>query len=105
MLLLGLLRRYGNQAADMEIQAKEILRDQSAPGSRQRATGRKIEKDVERDTRQPLFRSGAALCFVFLPLTGYYLAPYFHISRHVTWGPYLFAIVLFVYIIGSFFTR
>lgn len=41
--------------------------------------------------------------FIFLPLGGYYLAPYLLISRHVTWSPYLFAVVLFIYIVGIFF--
>ena len=41
--------------------------------------------------------------FVFLPLAGYYLAPYLLISRHVAWPPYLFAIVLCLYITGVFF--
>ena len=43
------------------------------------------------------------LLFVFLPLGGYYLAPYFLISRHVNLPPYVFAIVLFLYITGIFF--
>jgi steroid 5-alpha reductase family enzyme len=41
--------------------------------------------------------------FVFLPLGTYYLAPYFLISRYVTLPAYVFAIVLFLYIIGIFF--
>ena len=41
--------------------------------------------------------------FVFIPLAGYYLAPYLLISRHVTLPPYVFAIVLFLYITGIFF--
>jgi protein-S-isoprenylcysteine O-methyltransferase Ste14 len=43
------------------------------------------------------------LLFIFLPLGGYYLAPYLLISRHVTWPPYFFAIVLFIYTVGIFF--
>jgi protein-S-isoprenylcysteine O-methyltransferase Ste14 len=43
------------------------------------------------------------LLFIFLPLGGYYLAPYLLISRHVTWPPYLFAVVLVIYIFGIFF--
>jgi protein-S-isoprenylcysteine O-methyltransferase Ste14 len=43
------------------------------------------------------------LLFIFLPLGGYYLAPYLLISRHVIWPPYLFAVVLVIYIIGIFF--
>jgi protein-S-isoprenylcysteine O-methyltransferase Ste14 len=41
--------------------------------------------------------------FVFTPLAGYYLAPYLLISRRVTFPPYVFAIVLFLYIAGIFF--
>jgi steroid 5-alpha reductase family enzyme len=43
------------------------------------------------------------LLFIFLPLGGYYLAPYLLISRHVTWPPYFFAMVLFIYTVGIFF--
>jgi len=42
------------------------------------------------------------LLFIFLPLGGYYLAPYLLISRHVTWPPHLFAVVLVMYIVGIF---
>ena len=41
--------------------------------------------------------------FVFIPLAGYYLAPYLLISRRVTLPPYVFAIVLVLYITGIFF--
>jgi protein-S-isoprenylcysteine O-methyltransferase Ste14 len=47
------------------------------------------------------FRIG--LLSIFLPLGGYYLAPYLLISRHVTWPPYFFAIVLFIYVVGIFY--
>ena len=40
---------------------------------------------------------------VFLPLAGYYVAPFLLISRHVTMPPVGFAVVLFVYIVGIFF--
>jgi len=43
------------------------------------------------------------LGFVFVPLAGYYLAPYLLISRRLTLPPYIFAIVLFLYIAGIFF--
>jgi len=46
---------------------------------------------------------GVGLLFIFLPLGGYYLAPYLLISRHVTWPPYFFAVVLFIYTVGIFF--
>lgn len=42
------------------------------------------------------------VCFVFLPLAGYYLAPYLLISRHVVLPPYVFAIVIFLYVMGVF---
>jgi protein-S-isoprenylcysteine O-methyltransferase Ste14 len=40
--------------------------------------------------------------FIFLPLAGYYLAPYLLISRHVSLPPYLLAIVLSSYTLGIF---
>ena len=40
--------------------------------------------------------------FIFLPLAGYYLAPYLLISRHVTLTPPLTALVLVLYIFGIF---
>ena len=40
--------------------------------------------------------------FIFLPLAGYYLAPYLLISRHVTLTPPLVALVLVLYIFGIF---
>jgi protein-S-isoprenylcysteine O-methyltransferase Ste14 len=46
---------------------------------------------------------GRGILFVFLPLAGYYLAPYLLTSRHVKMPPYGFAIVLFIYILGIFF--
>ena len=42
------------------------------------------------------------LIFIFLPLAGYYLAPYLLISRHVTLTPPLTALVLVLYIFGIF---
>jgi protein-S-isoprenylcysteine O-methyltransferase Ste14 len=42
------------------------------------------------------------LTFAFLPLAGYYAAPYLLISRHVTMPPYGLAIILVVYIVGIF---
>jgi hypothetical protein len=41
--------------------------------------------------------------FIFLPLAGYYLAPYFLISRHITLPPWTVALVLCLYIVGIFF--
>ncbi|HEY9776225.1 MAG TPA: DUF1295 domain-containing protein [Planktothrix sp.] len=46
---------------------------------------------------------GVGVLAVCLPLAGYYLTPYLLISRHVTLPPYVFALVLFLYIIGIFF--
>jgi len=40
--------------------------------------------------------------FIFMPLAGYYLAPYLLISRHITLPPYLIGLVLFLYTIGVF---
>ncbi|MBV9877833.1 MAG: DUF1295 domain-containing protein [Verrucomicrobia bacterium] len=42
------------------------------------------------------------LPFIFLPLAGYYLAPYFLISRHVILPPWLVGLVLCLYTIGIF---
>ena len=42
------------------------------------------------------------LLFIFLPLAGYYAAPYLLISRHVTLTPPLTALVLVLYIFGVF---
>lgn len=41
--------------------------------------------------------------FIFLPLAGYYIAPYILISRHNSLPGYLIGIVLFLYTIGIFF--
>ncbi len=46
---------------------------------------------------------GVGISFIFLPLAGYYLAPYLLISRHVVLPPPVFALVLFLYIMGVFF--
>jgi protein-S-isoprenylcysteine O-methyltransferase Ste14 len=46
---------------------------------------------------------GVGFLLIFLPLAGYYLAPWLLISRHVTWPPCFFAIVLFIYVVGIFF--
>ena len=51
------------------------------------------------DEQQPVW---VGVLFVFLPLAGYYVAPYLLISRHVTLPPYLFGAVLPMYIIGVF---
>ena len=43
-----------------------------------------------------------AIIFVFIPLAGYYVAPYLLISRHLTLTPPLIALVLVLYIFGIF---
>jgi len=43
-----------------------------------------------------------AVFFIFLPLGGYYAAPYLLISRHVILPPPLVGLVLFLYIVGVF---
>jgi protein-S-isoprenylcysteine O-methyltransferase Ste14 len=51
------------------------------------------------DEQQPVW---VGVLFVFLPLAGYYVAPYLLISRHLILPPYLFGVVLPIYIIGVF---
>jgi steroid 5-alpha reductase family enzyme len=55
--------------------------------------------DKRFDEKQPV---AIAIIFVFLPLAGYYLAPYLLISRHLTLTPPLTALVLVLYIFGIF---
>lgn len=40
--------------------------------------------------------------FIFVPLAGYYVAPFLLISRHVTLPPPLVGVVLFLYVMGIF---
>jgi protein-S-isoprenylcysteine O-methyltransferase Ste14 len=51
------------------------------------------------DGQQPIW---IGALFVFLPLAGYYAAPYLLISRHLTVPPYLVGVVLAIYTIGVF---
>jgi len=51
------------------------------------------------DEKQPLW---IGTLFIFLPLAGYYIAPYLLISRHIKLPPYLISLVLFLYTIGVF---
>jgi steroid 5-alpha reductase family enzyme len=51
------------------------------------------------EEKQP---AAIAIIFIFLPLAGYYAAPYFLISRHVILTPPLIAFVLALYIFGIF---
>lgn len=43
-----------------------------------------------------------AIAFVFVPLVGYYVAPYLLTSRHVTLPPWMLGLVLFLFIAGFF---
>jgi steroid 5-alpha reductase family enzyme len=51
------------------------------------------------DEKQPAW---IGVIFIFLPLAGYYIAPYLLISRHILLPPYLIGLVLFLYIMGVF---
>jgi steroid 5-alpha reductase family enzyme len=51
------------------------------------------------EERQPFW---VGFLFIFLPLAGYYVAPYLLISRHVVLPPYLFGIVLSLFTTGIF---
>ena len=42
------------------------------------------------------------LFFIFLPLAGYYAAPYLLISRHISLPASMFGLILFIYILGIF---
>ena len=55
--------------------------------------------DKRFDQKQPLL---IGVLFIFLPLAGYYIAPYLLISRHLTLPPYLIGLVLFLYTLGVF---
>jgi steroid 5-alpha reductase family enzyme len=55
--------------------------------------------DKRFDEKQPV---AIAIIFVFLPLAGYYLAPYLLISRHLMLPAPLIGLVLALYIFGIF---
>lgn len=55
--------------------------------------------DKRFDEKQPL---AIAILFVFLPLAGYYVAPYLLISRHLTLPSPLIGLVVVLYIFGIF---
>jgi len=55
--------------------------------------------DKRFETKQALW---IGMLFIFLPLAGYYAAPYLLISRHVVLPPYMFGLILFLYIMGIF---
>ena len=42
------------------------------------------------------------ILFIFLPLAGYYAAPYLLISRHTVIHPYMFGLILCLYTLGIF---
>ncbi len=56
-------------------------------------------RDLRFDEQKPVW---IGVLFVFLPLAGYYIAPFLLISRFVVLPPYLFAIVLFLFNMGVF---
>ena len=56
--------------------------------------------DKRFDQRQPIW---IGTLFIFLPLAGYYVAPYLLISRHVILPPFLVGIVLALFTMGIFF--
>ncbi|HSB03098.1 MAG TPA: DUF1295 domain-containing protein [Anaerolineales bacterium] len=55
--------------------------------------------DKRFEGRQPLW---IGILFIFFPLAGYYAAPYLLISRHIVLPPYMFGLILFLYIMGIF---
>jgi len=55
--------------------------------------------DARFSEKQPFW---IGVFFIFLPLAGYYIAPYILISKHLILPPYLIGLVLFIYIFGVF---
>lgn len=55
--------------------------------------------DKRFEEKQP---AAIAIIFIFLPLAGYYMAPYLLISRQITLSPPLIAFALVLYIFGIF---
>ena len=55
--------------------------------------------DLRFQDKQPLW---IGVAFIFLPLAGYYLAPFLLISRHIVLPPPIIGLVLFLYILGIF---
>ncbi|MGO8766703.1 MAG: DUF1295 domain-containing protein [Limisphaerales bacterium] len=51
------------------------------------------------EERQPMW---IGIVFIFLPLAGYYVAPYLLISRHLSLPPYVIGMVLFLFTCGIF---
>ena len=59
----------------------------------------KLFGDKRFEEKQPLW---IGFFFIFLPMAGYYVAPYLLISRHIVLPPYMFGLILFLYIMGIF---
>jgi protein-S-isoprenylcysteine O-methyltransferase Ste14 len=59
----------------------------------------KLYPDRRFQDKQPVW---IGILFIFLPLAGYYLAPYLLISRHIVLPPPIIGLVLFLYILGIF---
>lgn len=59
----------------------------------------KLFPDGRFSEKQPFL---IGLFFIFIPLGGYYIAPYILIINHLVLPPYLVGIVLFLYIRGIF---
>ena len=55
--------------------------------------------DKRFEEKQPFL---IGVLFIFLPLAGYYVAPYLLISRHIVIPPYLIGLILCMYILGIF---
>ncbi|HET9910825.1 MAG TPA: DUF1295 domain-containing protein [Anaerolineales bacterium] len=55
--------------------------------------------DKRFEEKQPLW---IGILFIFLPLSGYYAAPYLLISRHIVLPPYMFGLILCLYTLGIF---
>lgn len=55
--------------------------------------------DKRFEAKQPF---AIGMLFIFLPLAGYYAAPYLLISQQVVLPPYLFGLALSLYILGIF---
>ncbi len=55
--------------------------------------------DLRFQEKQPVW---IGVLLIFLPLAGYYIAPYLLISRHIVLPPPIIGLVLFLYILGIF---
>lgn len=93
-VILGLMWRYENWSTEAFVYLS-IHGTYSILWLIKQATFR----DLRFDERKPVW---IGVLFVFLPLAGYYAAPFLLISRHVALPPYLFGIVLFLFTMGIF---